>query len=400
MELRLKIIYSDFMDEITKNDILRKIEEHLDKQGISLLECHIEYDGILILTGGTEQAVANEINQQVLDKIILFTHRGNNSLAAALEISASFQRQNRSVKIIDLEAGEIDFDTNQNNLSEQKAKSSLLGYRLGVIGKPSNWLIASTYSAEVLQRRWGIELQKVEIAYLRELISKHLSDSDSKEVRQYSGEVREPDGQDLLNSQAVYLALKEIITEYELDALTIRCFDLVVEDKMTACYALGRLNASNFPAGCEGDIASITGMMWAKKVHDKIPWMANPVRIDRERSVITLAHCTAPLSDLENVVMRSHFESGLGVGIQGKLKYDEVTLFRLGGEYLEDIWAAEGRVTGHLQEENLCRTQLEISLDAGDLKALIDKPLGNHLLVLSGRYKKEILATDFTDLHG
>ena len=397
MELKIKIIYSEFLNEETRKGILSKLRDHLEITGTTIIERDIDYDGILILTGGTEQAVVAEINRQDLEKIILFTHRGNNSLAAALEITAYFQRQDRDVKIIDLEGQDLNLETGGNQIIVDKARCSPLASRIGVIGEPSDWLIASSYPEEVLRNTWDTELVKVSIPYLKELVSRFMVESESGELFQCAEQVKEPQEQDLINSDAAYKALKQIISEYELDAITVRCFDLVVDNKMTACYALGKLNSENFPAGCEGDIASITGLVWAQKQTGNIPWMANPARIDWERSIITLAHCTAPLNALKQIVLRSHFESGLGVGIQGKLIYDEVTLFRLGGKYLDDIWVAEGRVTGHLQEENLCRTQLEISIDQDELTKLLERPLGNHLLVLPGRFKREFLATD---LHG
>ena len=397
MELKIKIIYSEFLNEETRKGILSKLRDHLEITGTTIIERDIDYDGILILTGGTEQAVVAEINRQDLEKIILFTHRGNNSLAAALEITAYFQRQDRDVKIIDLEGQDLNLETGGNQIIVDKARCSPLVSRIGVIGEPSDWLIASSYPEEVLRNTWDTELVKVSIPYLKELVSRFMVESESGELFQCAEQVKEPQEQDLINSDAVYKALKQIISEYELEAITVRCFDLVKDMSMTACYALGKLNAENIPAGCEGDIASITGMVWAQKQTGNIPWMANPARIDRKRSIITLAHCTAPLNALKHVVLRSHFESGLGVGIQGKLNYDEVTIFRLGGEYLDDIWVAEGRVTGHLQEENLCRTQLEISIDPDELTKLLERPLGNHLLVLPGKYKREFLATDCTD---
>ena len=399
MELKIKIIYSDFLDLGTKDDILLRLTNHLGKRGISITEDGIDYDGILILTGGTEQAVVAEINRQDLEKIILFTHRGNNSLAAVLEITAYFQKQNRDVKIIDLEGQDLNLETGGNQIIVDKARCSQLASRIGVIGEPSDWLIASSYPEKVLRKTWNTELVKVSISYLKELVSKFMAGSESGKLFQCAELVKEPQEQDLINSDAVYKALKQIISEYELEAITVRCFDLVKDMSMTACYALGKLNSENIPAGCEGDIASITGMLWAQKQTENIPWMANPARIDRERSIITLAHCTAPLNALKHIVLRSHFESGLGVGIQGKLNYEEVTLFRLGGEHLDDIWVAEGRVTGHLQEENLCRTQLEISIDPDELTKLLERPLGNHLLVLPGKYKREFLTTKTTNLH-
>ncbi|MDP8221233.1 MAG: hypothetical protein P9X26_07795 [Candidatus Stygibacter frigidus] len=397
MELRLKVIYSDFLDDGMRMQILESLFIGLQAKGVHAIECDGDYQGLLILTGGTEQLAIEEFSRHTGNEMILFTHRGNNSLAAALEITAFLQRQGRNVKIIDLEGQDFDLETRGDQIIVDKARCRPLASRIGVIGEPSDWLIASSYPEEILSKTWDTELVKVNISYLEELILRFMDESESGNIIQCVAQVKEPLEQDLINSDAVFKALKQLISEYDLDAITVRCFDLVKDMSMTACYALGKLNSENIPAGCEGDIASITGMVWAHKQTGNIPWMANPARIDRDRSIITLAHCTAPLNVLKQIVLRSHFESGLGVGIQGKLNYDEVTLFRLGGRNLDEIWVAEGRVTGHLQEENLCRTQLEISIDPGELTKLLDRPLGNHLLVLPGRYKREFLATDLCE---
>jgi len=391
MGLRLKVIYSDFLDEVMRQQILTQLFHGLQKQDVQVIESDEDFQGLLILTGGTEELAVDVIRQHITGEIILYTHRGNNSLAAALEISAYWQQLGRVVRIIDLEDESFGMEREESSYNSRKIRAKSMGLRIGVIGEPSDWLIASSHSAEILHNSWGVELVKLNITYLQELIKSFLAGAGSDEVRNWADEVQEPNEQDLINSQAVYQALRKIITEKELDGITVRCFDLVKDMSMTACYAMGKLNSENIPAGCEGDIASITGMAWAQKQTGNIPWMANPARIDRERSIITLAHCTAPLNALKQIVLRSHFESGLGVGIQGKLNYDEVTLFRLGGRNLDEIWVAEGRVTGHLQKENLCRTQIEISIDPCELTKLIERPLGNHLLVLPGRYKEELV---------
>ena len=69
---------------------------------------------------------------------------------------------------------------------------------------------------------------------------------------------------------------------------------------------------------------------------DVTPWMANPAQLDADRNSLWLAHCTVPRTLVESYRLRSHFESGLGVGIQGSLATGPVTLLRTGGKQLKE----------------------------------------------------------------
>ena len=76
-------------------------------------------------------------------------------------------------------------------------------------------------------------------------------------------------------------------------------------------------------AGCEGDVVSTVGLLWASSYMDLYstirkqrapppPWMANPSRIDLEEKTLTLAHCTVPRKLVKEYQLVSHFESGIG----------------------------------------------------------------------------------------
>jgi len=69
--------------------------------------------------------------------------------------------------------------------------------------------------------------------------------------------------------------LKKVIEDHKLDAITVECFSLVQEKNVTACLGLSFLNDLGIPAGCEGDICSIIGLMIAKELTGALPWMAN-----------------------------------------------------------------------------------------------------------------------------
>ncbi|MGB4638278.1 MAG: hypothetical protein WBI81_11195 [Limnochordia bacterium] len=52
----------------------------------------------------------------------------------------------------------------------------------------------------------------------------------------------------------MYLALKEIAGAHGLDALALKCFDLLPVLQNTACFALAKLSKDGIVAACEGDI--------------------------------------------------------------------------------------------------------------------------------------------------
>ena len=382
MHIKIKSFYSEFTQSEQIESITTDLTSKLENDNIVLVESDCP-DAFLILSGGTENQVIDYLNDHDMqDTVYLLTHRGNNSLPASLEISAYLSQNGIKTQIIDLES-EAAISALTDIISKEKPLS---GKRIGVIGKPSDWLIASSHSKEIVKKQWGAELIEINLLEIINRIKDEISLTESHSLDSFSTVYTEPDETDKLKAEAVYNVIKSLIIKNKLDAVTIRCFDLVKELKTTACYALAKLNSENTPAGCEGDIPSIIGMLWAKETTGCIPWMANPSVINTETGTMILAHCTAPFQYLNDIVYRSHFESSCAVGIQGNLNFDDVTILRLGGADLDQIMVFEGKVVRHLMKPDLCRTQIEISLPEHALKELLDSPLGNHLLVIPGKH--------------
>jgi len=114
--------------------------------------------------------------------------------------------------------------------------------------------------------------------------------------------------------------------------------------------------------------------------------MANPSRADRAHGVLTLAHCTIAPSLTTGYRLRTHFESGLGVGIQGSLPQGPVTLLRIGGTRLQELWTLDATLLGNTDHADLCRTQVDVEIGAESLEELLLRPLGNHTLLLVGHH--------------
>ncbi|MEA2095548.1 MAG: hypothetical protein U9P73_02485 [Candidatus Cloacimonadota bacterium] len=391
-------VASDFLGEkelekiITSNSVeLNKIcEKRIDKTEI----LEIEKVYYFIVTGGIEAQVLNlqKLRDEKFEdeEIILLAYESNNSLAASMELLARFNQIGKKGRIVYLPATET--TKNQTaNIQNLNGKGELRGSRIGEVGIPSDWLVASSPSAKTVKKNWGADVIPIKMTELKSLFSE-ITDKDCHnifdELTNNSQEIVEPTNRDIINNIKVYLAMKRLILKYDLDAVTLRCFDLVLDLGTTGCFALSRLNDEGIIAGCEGDMVSTIGMLLVYKKTGKIPWMANPSRLDLKNNSLIIAHCTVPRTIVKDYIIRSHFESGIGVGIQGTFPKGNVTIFRIGGNNLNKVWLANGEIVRTSNENDLCRTQIEVKLNSEyNVSDLLTNPLGNHLIIVPGIFK-------------
>ncbi|MBK9967256.1 MAG: hypothetical protein IPP07_21225 [Holophagales bacterium] len=97
---------------------------------------------LLILTGGTEGLALSQLSH-LRGPVVLLAHPTHNSFPAALEILARVRQMNRRGKIVFLGEGPESGAELQRTLAVMSARQALDGMRLGRIGTPSEWLVAS-----------------------------------------------------------------------------------------------------------------------------------------------------------------------------------------------------------------------------------------------------------------
>jgi len=353
----------------------------------------------LVLTGGTERAVLDVVAKRrstgAGGPVLLVAHPNNNSLPAALEALAALRAHGAAGRVVFLKSP--DDEEGRRTLLEAVEDASvadaLSRARIGVVGEPSDWLVASSPDAQTVRSSWGPAVVPVSIERLFEALDRVDGVAGVREAERFIASATacvEPSQRDLADAGRVVAALRALVREERLDALTVRCFDLVLRSRTSGCLALAALIDEGVIAGCEGDLPSTIGMLWTRLLAGETPWMANPARIDEEKNEIWLAHCTVPLSIVEEHRLRSHFESGLGVGIQGRLPLGPVTLVRIGGARLERLWLAEGAIVATGDDEDLCRTQALVRLSAGEAGELLRAPLGNHLVLVRGHHAERL----------
>ena len=338
---------------------------------------------IYVRTGGTEgifKGLFNTLREKSNRPFYLLTSGKSNSLAASMEILSYLRQNHVGGEIIH---GRTEYVNSRIRLLEkvEEAREKMNGCRLGVIGKPSDWLISSSADDGMVKQRLGIELVDIPMAELLDTLAGIPEEMPSETSD------REIISRALPGTNRIYKALKQIVDEHHLQGFTLRCFDLLSTVKNTGCLALAKLNSEGFVAGCEGDVPALLSMKIIQSVTGLSGFQANPATIDPEAGEILFAHCTIPLNMVERYEYDTHFESGIGVGIRGYMKEGKVTVFKVSGD-LSRSFIAEGTLVRNQSKPDLCRTQQLIRLsDKSQASYFLTNPIGNHHIIVPGTYK-------------
>ena len=370
----------------TLQGFLEDIEEKLGEkfENINLEDFNKDKDCfplIFIKSGGVEGKF-KQIFKQVKGPYLLLSSGLHNSFAASLEISSFLKQEGKKVEIIHGDNGYI--ARRIKELSKIfEVKNRLASTKLGVIGKPSDWLIASDVDYKKVKDNLGISLIDIE---MDELVKEIDQDHNFDHLKLNDIKNKGFDSKSIEGALKIYSGLKAIVNKYKLDGITVRCFDLLEIYKNTGCLGLSLLNDEGILAGCEGDIPALISMVILHYLTNEPVFMANPSSIDIDKNEIILAHCTLPLNMPDEFYLKTHFESGLGVGIKGNIEEGEGTIFKLSRDGKE-YFVSGGEIVENLDKESLCRTQIRMKVDE-DIKYFLQNSLGNHHLICKGDYSK------------
>ncbi len=368
----------------TLQGFIAEIEEKLGEkfENINLEDFNKDYFPLIFIKSGGAEVKFKQIFKQISRPYIVLSSSMHNSLGASLEIASFLKQKGKKVEIIH---GDSDYIAKRIKELRKifQVKNKLPSVRLGVIGKPSDWLIASDVDYKKVKETLGISLIDIEMDELVKEIEQdhHFAHPKLNDIREKGFDNKSIEG-----ALKIYNGFKAIVNKYKLDGITVRCFDLIEIYKNTGCLGLSLLNDEGIIAGCEGDIPAFISMVILHYLTDEPVFMANPSSIDLNKNEIILAHCTLPLNMPDRFYLKTHFESGLGVGIKGDIRKGEATIFKLSGDGKE-YFISGAEIVENLNRENLCRTQIRVRMDE-DVKYYLQNSIGNHHLICKGDYSE------------
>ena len=308
-------VASSLHDEASLLEVTRGVRTALDELG------GVDAEGddpttphvVVVATGGTERAVLDAVDRRTAvgsdAPTLLVAHPRHNALPAALEALAALHQSGRRGRIVVVGDGPAPeqrsaVDDLRRAIEDLDAWHRLHSIRLGLVGRPSDWLVASTPDAATVSRRWGPELVDVAIPDAIAAFGEVPVELGRRVVERLGGSpsttLPRPDHAD--RAGRLDPALRSVIERDDLDAITVRCFDFLGSIETSGCVALARLNDDGIVAGCEGDVPAAVAMLWVRALLGRPSWIANPASIRVARDEVVLAHCTiAPsmVDDLE-----------------------------------------------------------------------------------------------------
>ena len=378
--LRSGLNYNDMLNPIA-GGFISEIEEKLGCKltmgDIDDYNCDLKL--IYIQSGGSENLFLKNLDK-LKEPYYLLTNGSNNSLAASLEIMTYITGKGKNGEILH---GDVDYiaERIRTLVMTEKLKKSLKETVFGVMGHPSDWLIASVPSYEEVTQKLGITFKDISLDEVKQEFDKAVMVNKDLLPGVF-------DEEEKIKALRTFAAFKTLADKYGLSGFTVRCFDLLKPLATTGCVGLALLNDEGITAACEGDIAALISMHIVKLLTGQPSFQANPSKITPADNTMVLAHCTIPLAMTEDLRLDTHFESGTGVAIKGYLHEEDVTIFRLSAD-LKNFFVSDGEILQNLDEPDLCRTQILVKFKE-DVSEILKKPCGNHHIVFYGHHAEDI----------
>lgn len=258
---------------------------------------------------------------------------------------------------------------------------------------------------EVTVQRYGINIESFDLS---DLISKVQKKDDTEEaviakieiLKQYSNFSCVPK-HNMSNLAKVAVVIDEYIEEYNLDAITLRCWmEMQNVLHVSPCVILGELNDRGIAASCEMDLCSALTMramfLASNKATTCLDWNNN---YGNEKDKVVLFHCgpvpTSMMTNKGNITdhkMIAKFQPGIAWGTnEGRIKSFPMTFSNC---KTEDgklyIYVSEGEFTDDKIEDGFfgCGGVAHIANLENKLKRLARNGFKHHTTVGVGKMKK------------
>lgn len=264
---------------------------------------------------------------------------------------------------------------------------------------------ATSRIGEAFEKEWGCRfIYKTSgdvTEYMKQAdleAAKEIADRWMKEALQ----VREASREDILQSAVLHIALKQMMTDCDADAVTVDCLTLSYEGDydngthMYPCLSHYEMLNQGKVAVCEADLSATVTAMLAQYLTDRPGFVSDPV-IDTSSNQIIYAHCVGCTkifgkndSRQCQYAIRSHAEDKKGASVQ---------IFFPAGEKLTNIMVYPAQMNpavihssksvGNVGFDEGCRSKLAAETNA---EAILNNWTGGwHRLTVFGDYKKQFM---------
>ena len=328
---------------------------------------------ILHLTGGTSK-IAVEVAKWSNAPVTLIAHGESNSLPSSLEAYNRLRLLG-----VDVRVSFVDRGRGLEYLVGEKHQRGML--IMGDVSPKAFDIVCPAALAHRLKVKVGM-LKLEELERYMSGYAKSAQDLVDSFLSRFKGLIQVP-LQELQLSLALTEAVKELVEKHRCNVFTFDCFELLKRINVTPCLAISLLSEGGVVGVCEADIQAAACMSIVSGL--TTPFMGNIVSVDEEQGLLTLAHCTAPMSLAsrpEGIKLKTHFETDKSVAVDVPIIHGKALLVSCSSN-LKKAYIAECEVLkSQMEHRNMCRTQALLKLKAKPSRVLSTWPSGHAVLAL------------------
>jgi L-fucose isomerase-like protein len=253
----------------------------------------------------------------------------------------------------------------------------------------------------VIKELFGTEVRKInspEINQAYQQADRIQGDRWAKQWIENAQRVVEPTREEIKKSGAMYVALLDLLSKYQAQAITIDCLGLFYGGKLPAYPCLGffQLNNDGQVGACEGDLPSTMMMLLMTNLVGRPGYISDPV-IDTSKNQIIYAHCVAtnkvfgPKGPSNPYCIRNHSEDRKGAAVQSLMPAGELTTSIELNTDRREIVMHQATTVGNVEEDKACRTKLAAEV-RGDIDKLMTEwdRFGWHRVTFFGDHRKAV----------
>ena len=252
--------------------------------------------------------------------------------------------------------------------------------------------------AKAIREKFGTEILSLKLPELEsayKAVNEAEAQADAKRWRRDARKIVEPTHEDILRGSRMYVAMKNLMRQYQAAAITMNCLGmgLIQREMGYPCLGFVRLNNMGLAGVCEADLKSTLTQLIFTYMEGVPGFVTDPV-FDLATSSIIHAHCVAA-TQMEGpdhapapYLIRSHLEDGQGASLQVQLPVGrKVSMARLIGPDL--LLFSTGDATDSPLVDRGCRTKLTMRVNHIE-KFLENWSCGLHRVVFYGDHSRDV----------
>ena len=265
---------------------------------------------------------------------------------------------------------------------------------IGVIGMRPDGFEISGFDELAVKKVFGTTIKKISMygfSSLVKSISEEEIDEDMKN-QEILFDIKKDDKKESRGLSRIYLALKKVIKENNLQSYAPDCWpEFRDDDKTPLCPANGRLNDEGIMASCEADVDGSLTMMAQYAMTGKTPWFADFVNIIEENDTLLFWHGGNAAPSLSSKKPQIERVFG-GLSQTMSLKSGTVTICRI--NHFQGNFSIHAGVGEAVEAEPALKgSNMSVRMRNGNMKfieSLLENGIPHHNAIIYGDITEEL----------